>query len=172
MRLFDARSDRRKNPCGVIAKKITEIAKTYGGIGIAVEDLKLADDKDVKRKFTKIKHQFIYRKLLASLESSCNHAGVEITKIKPQFTSKIGLYKYCHQYGMGVHNGAAMVIARRNYNFKEKVPKDLKERLVEDLDKFNNKNEWSKWNKISKSIRRKVVENGWATHLVKEINNS
>jgi len=92
------------------------------------------------------------------LAGACNHSGVEITKVKPQFTSKIGLYKYCHQYEMGVHNGAAMVIARRSYSLKEKVPKDLKERIIEDLDKFNNKNEWSKWSEINKNIKRKVGE--------------
>lgn len=60
------------------------------------------------------------------LESACIREGVEIIKVKPQFTSKIGLYKYCHQNGMVVHNGAAMVIARRSYNLKERVPKILK----------------------------------------------
>ena len=153
-----ARSNRRKNLCGEIAKEVIEIAKTYGA-GIAVEDLKFTDDKDVSKKFARIKHQFIYRQLLTMLGSACMHGGVEISKVKPQFTSKIGLYKYCHQYKIGVHNGAAMVIARRSYKFKEKVPKDLKERLVVDLDKFENKNEWSKWNEINKNIRRKVGEN-------------
>ena len=153
-----ARSNRRKNLCGEIAKEVIEIAKAYGG-GIAVEDLKFAHDKDVTKKFSRIKHQFIYRQLLTMIESACNHNGVEISKVKPQFTSKIGLYKYCHQYGMVVHNGAAMVIARRSYNFSEKVPKDLKEKVIEDLDKFKNKNEWTKWSEISRNIKRKVGEN-------------
>jgi IS605 OrfB family transposase len=152
-----AGSDRRKNLCGELAKEVIQIAKNYG-VGIAVEDLKFADDKDVNNKFSRIRHQFIYRQLLTMLEGACGRAGVEIIKVKPQFTSKIGLYKYCHQYGMVVHNGAAMVIARRSYNFKEKVPKDLKEKLVPNIDKFENKNEWSKWNEISKSIKGKVGE--------------
>lgn len=93
------------------------------------------------------------------LESACIREGIEIVKVKPQITSKIGLYKYCHQYGMVVHNGASMVIARRSYKFKERVPKILKDKLVKDLDKFNKKNEWSKWNEINKDIKRKVGEN-------------
>lgn len=72
--------------------------------------------------------------------------------------SKIGLYKYCHQYGMAVHNGASMVIAR-SYKFKEKIPKILKEKMGNDLEKFDKKSEWSKWNEINKSIRGRVGEN-------------
>ena len=59
---------------------------------------------------------------------------------------------------MVVHNGAGMVIARRSYKFKEKVSKILKDKLVENINKFNNKNEWSKWNEINKIIKRKVGE--------------
>ncbi|MCM1990103.1 IS200/IS605 family accessory protein TnpB-related protein [Oceanirhabdus seepicola] len=149
------RSNRRENLCGELTKQVTLIAKTYG-CGIAIEDLKFKNDKDVHSKFSRIKHQFVYSKLLKMLESACIKEGVEIVKVKPQFTSKIGLYKYCHQYGMVVHNGAGMVIARRSYGFKEKVSKILKDVLVKDLDKFNKKNEWAKWSEINKNIKRKA----------------
>ena len=153
-----ARSNRRENLCGELAKQVTLIAKTYG-CGIAIEDLKFKNDKDVHSKFSRNKHQFIYSKLLKMLESACVREGIEVVKVKPQFTSKIGLYKYCHQYGMIVHNGAGMVIARRSYRFRERVSKILKDKLVKDLDKFNKKNEWSKWSGIRKNIKRKVGDN-------------
>lgn len=156
--LLYARTDRRENLCGELAKQVILIAKTYG-CGIAIEDLKFKNDKDVHSKFARIKHQFIYSKLLTMLESTCIREGVEMIKVKPQFTSKIGLYKYCYQYGMAVHNGAAMVIARRSYKLRERIPKILKDKLVKELDKFNNKNEWSRWNEINKNIKGKVGEN-------------
>ncbi len=156
--LLYARTNRRENLCGELVKQVILIAKTYG-CGIAIEDLKFKNDKDVHSKFARIKHQFIYSKLLTMLESACIREGIEIIKVKPQFTSKIGLYKYCHQYGMVVHNGAGMVIARRSYKFKEKVSRILKDKLVINLDRFNNKNEWSKWNELNKIIKRKVGEN-------------
>lgn len=156
--LLYARTNRRENLCGELAKQVILISKTYN-CGIAIEDLKFKNDKDVHSKFARVKHQFIYSKLLITLESACRRNGVELIKVKPQFTSKIGLYKYCHQYGMVVHNGAAMVIARRSYKLKERVPKILKDKLVNDLYKFNKKNEWSKWNEINKNIKGKVGEN-------------
>lgn len=104
-----ARSNRRKNLCGELVKLVILLAKEENCV-IAIEDLKFEDDKDVQSKFARVKHQFIYRTLLTMLERACNKEGIEVKKVKPQFTSKIGLYKYCHQYGMDVHNGAAMVI--------------------------------------------------------------
>jgi IS605 OrfB family transposase len=136
-------SNRRQNLCGKLVKKVVLIAKAHG-VCIAVEDLKFNSDKDVNKKFARIKHQFIYRQLLTMLESACKRNGIEIVKVKPQFTSKIGLYKYCHQYGMVVHNGAIMVIGRRGFKFKEKIPMILKQKTVTDLEKFEKKNEWSK----------------------------
>lgn len=153
-----ARSCRRKNLCGELIKKVVETAKAYGA-GIAIEDLKFADDKDVKGKFSRIKHQFIYRQFLTMLESACKRSSIEIVKVKPQFTSKIGLYKYCHQYGLAVHNGAAMAIARRSYKFREKISKTLKVKFVDDISIFDSKNEWSKWSEIHNNIKRKVGEN-------------
>ncbi|HKM02212.1 MAG TPA: IS200/IS605 family accessory protein TnpB-related protein [Sedimentibacter sp.] len=155
--LLYARSNRRKNLCGELVKQVVEIAKA-NNCGIAIEDLRFEDDKDVQRKFARIKYQFIYRTLLAMLESACIKEGIKIIKVKPQFTSKIGLYKYCHQYGMDVHNGAAMVIGRRSYRLKEKVPKLLKNKLIDNIEEFNKKNEWSKWSIINNIIKGKVGE--------------
>lgn len=155
--LLYCRSNRRKNLCGELVKQATELAKK-NNCGIAIEDLKFKNDRDVGSKFARIKHQFIYSTLLEILEASCYREGIEIIKVKPQYTSKIGLYKYCHQYGMEVHNGAAMVIGRRSYEFKEKIPKILKDKLIQDIDKFNKTNEWARWSQINKIIKIKVGE--------------
>lgn len=156
--LIYARSNRRLNLCGELVKQVTLIAKAYN-CGLAIEDLKFKNDKDVQSKFARIKYQFIYSTLLTMLESACYKEGIELIKVKPQYTSKIGLYKYCHQYGMTVHNGAAMVIARRSYKFKERIPQILKDKLVNNVQLFDQKNNWSKWSYINKIIKRKAGEN-------------
>ncbi len=155
--LLYARTDRRKNMCGELVRKVVDVSK-QNGCGIAIEDLKFKNDSDVNSKFSRIKHQFIYATLLEMLESACYREGIELIKVKPQFTSKIGLYKYCHQYGMVVHNGAAMVIARRSYKLKEKIPKLLKNVLIADKITFNKKNEWSRWNTINNILKKKGVK--------------
>jgi hypothetical protein len=53
---------------------------------------------------------------------------------------------------MGVHNGAAMVIGRRSYKFKEKVPKLFRDKLVKNIETFNKENEWSRWSIINERL--------------------
>lgn len=164
-KLLYARSNRRRNLCGELVKRAIDIAKVNNK-GIAIEDLKFKDDRDVTSKFARLKHQFIYSTLLAMLERACIRNGIEIIKVKPQFTSKIGLYKYCHQYGICVHNGAAMVIGRRSYGFKEKVPKVLKDRLISNKEEFIKQNEWKRWAIINNIIEKKggkPLVCGWRT---------
>ena len=157
--LLYARSGRRSNLCGELAKKAAEYAMQHN-CGIAVEDLKFADDTDVKGKFARTAHQFTYRKLLRSLLSACARNGVAIIQVKPQYTSKIGLYKYCHQYGLDVHNGAAMVIARRAYGYRERIPKLLEDKLITSLPVLNRKSEWGKWSVIHKEIQKRTKKEG------------
>ncbi|MCB2298177.1 IS200/IS605 family accessory protein TnpB-related protein [Clostridium tagluense] len=160
--LLYARGDRRKNLCGELVKQVVLIAKACG-CGISVEDLKFKNDRDVHSKFARTKYQFVYRELLTMLHCACCREGIELIKVNPAYTSKIGLYKYCHQYGMSVHNGAAMVIGRRSYKFKEKIPKILKNKFIENKfkEKFTFYNEWKKWSMVSKNIIkiRKEVKN-------------
>lgn len=156
--LLYARSNRRKNLCGELVKQVILISKS-NNCGIAIENLKFKHDKDVLNKFARIKHQFIYSHLITMLEGACQREGIEIIKVRPQFTSIIGLYKYCHQYGMDVHNGAAMVIARRSYMFKERIPKLLKNKLIFDKETFDKKNEWARWTIINNILKKKEVKN-------------
>lgn len=155
--LLYARSNRRENLCGELVKKLTSLAKE-NNCGIAVEDLKFKDDKDVKAKISRITHQFVYSKLLTMIEASCIREGIELIKVKPQYTSKIGLYKYCHQYGICVHNGAALVIGRGACGFKEKVPEILVYKFAGDKEDFTKLNEWKKWSIIHNSIKKKMKE--------------
>lgn len=39
-------------------------------------------------------------KVLIMLEAACYKEEIELVKVHSAYTSKIGLYKYCHQYGM------------------------------------------------------------------------
>lgn len=155
--LLYAKDNRRGNLCGELVKQVILIAKTYE-CGIAIENLKFKNDKDVNSKFARIKNNFIYSKLLTMLESTCYREGIELVKVHPAYTSKIGLYKYCHQYGMVVHNGAAMVIARRSYKFKESIPQILIDKYVDEKykDKLNYYHQWKKWSIIDKNIKKKV----------------
>jgi IS605 OrfB family transposase len=152
--LLYARGNRRRNLCGELVNKVISIAKERN-LSIAVEDLKFKDDRDVKCKFSRIKHGFIYSTLLSMLERACIRNGIEIVKVKPQFTSKIGLYKYCHQYKLSVHNGAAMVIGRRSYGYKERVLNILRDRLIQHKEEFNKQNEWKRWSIIDNIINMK-----------------
>lgn len=157
--LLYARSNRRDNLCGELVKEVINIAKAEG-CAIAVEDLKFRNDQDVKRKFARIKDQFVYRKLLSNIETKAKREGVQIVKVKPQYTSKIGLYKYAHQYGLNVHQSSALVIGRRAFGHNEKVPKLLKDKLLteEEKLKFNKENNWKQWSIISKKIKKKGGE--------------
>lgn len=149
------RGNRRDNLCGEISARAVGKAEKHH-CGIAAEDLKFKDDRDVTSKLARVNHQFVYSKLLRMLERRCLRHGVEFIKVKPQYTSKIGLYKYCHQYGLDVHNGAALVIARRSYGLKEGVPKLLQDKLVpkKKLTDFKKMNAWGQWSLISKQVSK------------------
>ncbi|KJS90469.1 IS200/IS605 family element transposase accessory protein TnpB [Desulfosporosinus sp. BICA1-9] len=149
------RGNRRTNLCGELVAQAVDKAEKHH-CGMAAENLKFKDDLDVASKLARVNHQFVYSTLLQMLERRCLRHGVEFIKIKPQFTSKIGLYKYCHQYGLAVHNGAALVIARRSYGLKEAVPKLLQDKLVleKKLVAFKKMNAWGQWSEISKQVTK------------------
>ncbi|MBM7855511.1 IS605 OrfB family transposase, partial [Desulfohalotomaculum tongense] len=107
-----ARAARRENLIGETAKLVADIVKN-AECALVVEDLKFKNDKDVSAKFNRISHGFIYAKFLQAVERRALREGIPLKKIKPAFTSIIGVLKYQEQYGISNHEAAAYVIARR-----------------------------------------------------------
>ncbi len=159
-KLTTARKNKRDNIVGETAIEVVEFAKKMGK-GIAIEDLKFADDKDVKSKFARVKHQFTYMRIIQAIIRQAKREGVEVLDVKPQYTSVIGKYKYMHMFGLTVHQSAALVIGRRALGYKDKVPRILIDNLEDkSKQKFTTKiNEWSKWQIIKNNYKKKGGEN-------------
>ena len=120
-RIQFARSDKRKNDTEELAKRVVDYA-VFKEKGIVIEDLKFNNSKSSKcRKFNRMRHNFIYAQLLQAIERRAIKYRVEIRKVNPAFTSKIGILKYQNQYSLNRHTAAALVIARRGLGIMEQI---------------------------------------------------
>lgn len=167
-----ARSNRRTNLIGEMARNVVTLAKATGHT-LVVEDLKFKNDKSVTAKFNRMSHSFVWSKFLEYTERRALREGVPLIKVKPAFTSVIGILKYQHQYGLSNHQAAAYVIARRglggDYD-RERVPKPLVDRYIEKKDGFRHLNNWQQWSSVKKAIlkdlKKKEVNSlvSWQIH--------
>lgn len=155
-----ARSTRRNNLIGEMAKKVVALAKETGK-ALVIEDLKFKNDKSVTAKFNRISHGFIWSKFLAYAERRAFRERVPVIKVKPAFTSIIGILKYQHQYGLSSHQAAACVIARRGLGVEyERVPKILVDRFIKAKEGFSKLNNWQQWSDVKNTILRELQRKG------------
>ena len=91
-------------------------------LGIFIEDL---DFKHLKqrmlyenKKRNKTLSEFAYQKILEKIERKCMIHEVDVIRINPRNTSKIGKEKYSKIKGLGVHYCAAYVIARKGMGLR------------------------------------------------------
>jgi hypothetical protein len=79
--------------------------------------------------------------------------GVPLIKVKPAFTSIIGILKYQAHYGISNHEAAGYCIARRGLGIKtEKVPQRLIDRFIQKKDEFYHQSNWKQWATIKKEV--------------------
>ena len=95
---------------------------------IIIEDLKFTQTKKYK-KFNRMSHNFIYRKISEAIERKAYLSGVKLIKVNPAFTSILGILKYQDMYSLNRHTAAALVIARRGMGIKEKQAFSVKEEM-------------------------------------------
>jgi len=162
----------RNNLIGEQAKKIAALAKKSNRV-LVVENLKFRDDKSVKSKFNRISHGFVWSKFLAMVERASAREGVPLIKVKPPYTSVIGILKYQQQYGLSNHEAAAYVIGRRGLGFEtEQIPKPLQKFVYgKKQPEFESLNNWQQWSSIKKSIlkRKEVKDLSFWQHTRKQI---
>jgi IS605 OrfB family transposase len=60
-----------------------------------------------------------YSQVQQMLRAACFRAGVEVIGVNPAYTSTIGAVNFAQRYGISVHQGAALAIARRGLGFSE-----------------------------------------------------
>ena len=112
-----------------------------------------------------------YRALLTAIEREALQEGVALRKVKPAYTSIIGRFKYQPQYGISVHQAAALVIGRRGglkvpgsdgspgKVRRENVPKVLRHWMQVHRqwnDTKYRQNDWSAWARIKRIITKSL----------------
>jgi len=135
-RIKDARKEKRDYDIFKMAKEVVNYAIEKKK-RISLE--KLSFKKENKyRKFNRMSNNFAYRKLLEAIYRRAIKNGIEVINIIPAFTSTLGRLKYQKMYSLDRHSSAALVIARRAQEFKErkdfKVKKDEKKKDVFNLE--------------------------------------
>ena len=96
------------------------------GKPIVMEKLDFRRKKSVlegeSRKYNRMLSSFSYGKIKAYLISRGYREGVEVNQVNPAFSSVIGRVKFMERYGLSVHQGAALVLARRLLGCSERIP--------------------------------------------------
>jgi IS605 OrfB family transposase len=134
-----SRGERRDYLSGVLAKAVVDIAGLLGK-PLAVENLYFSKDRlDSNKKFNRMAANFPYQKMIEAIIRKARKEGVGIKPVWPAHTSTIGYYKYMERYGITVHQAAACVIGRRAMGFRERLTKELKQKIQAVKEKLNRK---------------------------------
>ncbi|HUW63824.1 MAG TPA: transposase [Spirochaetia bacterium] len=121
---------RRTYLIGVLAMVVVEIAKSLGK-PLAVERLDFGKGRlDTNRRFNRMAANFPFKKVIEAVIRKAFREGVGVKLVWPAHTSTIGHWKYQQRYGVSVHHAAALVIARRAIGFRERITKELREKVL------------------------------------------
>ena len=97
------------------------------GKPIVIEKLdfrqKKASLEGESHRYSRMLSSFSYSKTRACFISRGYRQGVEVHQVNPAFSSVIGRVKFMERYGLGVHQAAALVLARRLLGCSERIPR-------------------------------------------------
>lgn len=123
MNLYGKSTHQRSAIIGDMVKDLMLIA-TVAKKPLVIESLdfkkKKASLKNQNEQYNSMLSALPYMQVKDMLEASASRHGIEVFKINPAYTSVIGRHKFMARYGLSVHHSAAMVIARRIFNYCEK----------------------------------------------------
>lgn len=139
-----------------IAAQLVLIAESYQ-CPIVIENLDFTGKKNQLRergkRYARMLSGFAYSKWQDVLLARCNSRGIELIKVKPAYSSQIGLIKFMSMYGLSSDTAAAMVLARRAMRKSERLPKSytrIPSKSAYLLD--SRKHVWSHWNAVCRDL--------------------
>ena len=118
-RLQFASQNKRDNDVRLLAKRAVGLAKSKVK-DIVVEQLNFKKGKKGSKKFKRMRHNFLHKKIIDAVKSRAVREGVKVIEVDPAFTSILGNLKYAKQYSLNRHTAAALVIGRRGLGFLER----------------------------------------------------
>ena len=66
-------------------------------------------------------HKFDYSRYKTTLNNCCHRRKVNLIRVNPKNTSKIGKQKYSDRMKLSVHQASSYVIARKGQGFVDKL---------------------------------------------------
>jgi IS605 OrfB family transposase len=109
---------------GNLAKQAITWAKTHGAQALVIDDVDIQPAGGTRTQ-NRRSVPFAYRRLSQALEHRALHAGLQVKRVNPAYTSWIGCLKYGDQYGINTHIADAYVAGRRGLGLEERIPADL-----------------------------------------------
>jgi len=110
---------------GDAVAKVVEYAREVGK-PIVIEKLDFRQNKAALKgescRYSRMLSSFSYGRITAYFISRGYREGVEVHQVNPAFSSVIGRVKFMERYGLSVHQGAALVLARRLLGCPERIP--------------------------------------------------
>ena len=150
-------SGQRQAIIGEACKEAVRLAKR-AGVPLVMEKLSFQNKKaelehNHSARYARMLSGLAYEQTQETLVSRAYRQGVDVASINPAYTSVIGRTKFSGQYGLSVHHGAAVAIARRFFQFSERLPRGVTAWLWDDraghvalpLPEDNGKHVWSRW---------------------------
>jgi IS605 OrfB family transposase len=135
------------------------------GKPIVVERLEFAEKKSALENVgggrARMLSRFAYRQILQNLMAAAFRAGVEVLAVNPAYTSTIGAVNYAARFGISIHQGAAIAIARRGFGLSERPAVQVVQLATRGGGRVTlllpgrNRSEhvWSLWSEVSRRIR-------------------
>ena len=131
--LLEGDSEKRTYLSWQTAHQVVEIAKRERK-AIVVENLEKLPRGKRGDGLPKLRHKlqkWVYKALLQKIEIVARRNGIQVIRVNPAYTSTIGKLKYAPLYNIDKDTAGAYVIARRGLGFKERLPKNYKELLID-----------------------------------------
>jgi hypothetical protein len=101
---------------------------------------------------------FAYQQIARYLKAAAFQAGLAVIEVNAAYTSTIGAVNYAARYGISIHQGAAIALARRGLGLSEPPSRRVAQLPTADGDhvtlhlpaRNRSKHVWSLWSAVSR----------------------